>query len=85
MRTEYFPSSDTLSFVFSENQVEDGRDVEGDEDVLVLYDAQNRVVEIVVHHASRRVDLGQISANIVAGEPEEVSSNEDEHSPAVAP
>ena len=70
MKTEYFPSSDTLSFVFSKNQVEDGRDVEGDEDVLVLYDEQSRVVEIVVHHASRRIPLDRISATVVTYEPQ---------------
>lgn len=77
MRTEYFPTSDTLSFVFSESQVEDGRDVEGDPGVLVLYDDQNRVVEIVVHHASRRIDLEGISATVVT---EPIASAEEDAS-----
>lgn len=70
MKTEYFPSSDTLSFVFSEGPVEDGRDVEGDQDVLVLYDEQDRIVEIVIHHASRRISLDQIRTTVVTGEPQ---------------
>ena len=66
MRTEYFPASDTLSFLFAEDkQVADGRDVEGDEDVLVLYDDEDRIVEIVVHHASRRIPLDRIPTVVV--------------------
>jgi len=68
MRTEYFPDSDTLSFLFSEEDgaVADGRNVEDDEDVEVLYDAEDRIVEIVIHHASRRFPLDRIAARVIS-------------------
>jgi uncharacterized protein YuzE len=68
MRTEYFPDSDPLSFLFSEEDgaVADGRNVEDDEDVEVLYDAEDRIAEIVIHHASRRFPLDRIAARVIS-------------------
>ncbi len=69
MKIEYFPDVDALSFLFIEGgEVADGRDVEGDDDIVVMYNDQNRVVEILVHNASKRMALESISATIVTGQ-----------------
>lgn len=60
MKIEYFPQTDTLSIllVHEPGSVE-GEDTQ-DPDVTLLFDAENRVAEIVIEHASARTDLENI-------------------------
>ena len=64
MRVEYFPETDTLSIVLAAGPyAPEGMDT-ADPDVVVLYDEENRVAEIVIEHASRRVDLAETRRQI---------------------
>ncbi len=58
MRIEYYPDTDTLNItlVRTPYEVETGVDTE-DPDITLLYDKQNRLSEIEIEHASRRVDI----------------------------
>jgi uncharacterized protein YuzE len=60
MKIEYFPDTDTLSILMTQGaDYMEGEDT-NDPDVTLLYDRDNRLAEIVVEHASRRVDLDQL-------------------------
>lgn len=64
MRVEYFPETDTLSIIFAADPFEAEGEDTNDPDVLLLYDEQHRIAEIVIEHASGRVDLGEIRRRI---------------------
>ncbi len=65
MRLAYFPSSDTLSLVFADENTDfpDGRDTT-DDDVTFFYTDDGRIGEILICHASRRVDLDKTRRRI---------------------
>lgn len=70
MKVEYFPESDTLSILFAAGPfTADGEDT-ADPDVPLLYDLDTRskgkdqLAEIVIEHASERIDLGELRRKI---------------------
>ncbi len=70
MKIEYFPETDTLSITFAAGPfTADGEDT-ADPDVLLLYDrnahseSKHQLAEIVIEHASERIDLGELRRKI---------------------
>ena len=64
MKVEYFPDTDTLSIVFAAGPfVPEGEDTT-DPDVTLLYDNENRIAEIVIEHASKRIDLSELRRKV---------------------
>ena len=64
MKIEYFPKTDTLSILLSvDAEYMEGEDT-NDADITLLYDSENRLAEIVVEHASNRVDLEGVKRQI---------------------
>lgn len=55
MTMYYFPDTDTLSIQFPPPRAE-GQDT-ADPDVLIFFDDANRISEILIENASRRMDL----------------------------
>ena len=74
MKVEYFPDTDTLSIVFaSEPFVPEGEDTT-DPDVTLLFDAAHRLAEIVIEHASERIDLAELRRKVSFEEIQDPSS-----------
>lgn len=60
MEMLYFLDTDTLSIQFPSVRAE-GQDAE-DPDVTLFFDDTNRISEILIEHASRRIDLESLRA-----------------------
>ena len=61
MHFEYFPDTDTLSVDFRENRGPVSDTVDGpDEDFLLEFDAEGRLVGMTIEHASERLDLDHL-------------------------
>lgn len=58
MKLYYFPDTDTLSIQFPPSRAE-GQDT-NDPDVLMFFDESNRISEILIENASRRMDLDSL-------------------------
>jgi hypothetical protein len=58
MRLLYFPDVDVLSIKLPPDRFE-GRD-SSDPDVTLFFDKQNRISEILIENASRRMDLDRL-------------------------
>ena len=64
MKVEYFPGADTLSIVFASGPfVPEGEDTT-DPNVTLLYDDENRIAEILIEHASERIDLAELRRKV---------------------
>ena len=64
MRVEYFPDTDTLSIVFAATPfIPNGEDTT-DPDVTLLYDDKHRIAEILIEHASKRLDLAELRRKV---------------------
>ncbi|HLT45956.1 MAG TPA: DUF2283 domain-containing protein [Rubricoccaceae bacterium] len=65
MRVEYFPDTDTLSILFLPPgaTAADALDTP-DPDVLLFRDAQGRIGEVLIEHASKRVDLAELRRHV---------------------
>lgn len=59
MKITYFPDTDTLNIEFTDGIVDDTKDL--DEDTLAEYDANGKLVSMIIEHASKRVDLSSFS------------------------
>ncbi|HET6568127.1 MAG TPA: DUF2283 domain-containing protein [Rhodothermales bacterium] len=59
MRIEYWPDVDMLHIRLSDAISQHGHDAE-DPDITVHFDKDNRLVEIEVSNASRRIDLDDL-------------------------
>lgn len=58
MKMLYFPDTDTLSIQFPLERAE-GQDTM-DPDVMLFFDQANRISELLVENASRRLDLDRL-------------------------
>ena len=58
MRLLYFPDGDILSFKFRPGR-DEGQDTR-DPDVTLFFDIENRISEIFVENASKRLDLDEL-------------------------
>lgn len=59
MNIKYFKDTDTLYIEFKARPVAETRDL--DENTLLDYDAQGRIVALTLEHASERADIPQFS------------------------
>ena len=59
MTIQYFEDSDTLYVVFKEAEVRETKDL--DENTLIEFDDQGKLVSMTIEHARERVDLGSFS------------------------
>jgi uncharacterized protein YuzE len=59
MTIQYFEDSDTLYVVFKEAEVRETKDL--DENTLIEFDGQGKLVSMTIEHARERVDLGSFS------------------------
>ena len=64
MKIEYFPSSDTLSLLFAAGPFDAECLDTADDDVTLILDEQGRIGEILIEHASHRVDLAETRRRI---------------------
>jgi len=55
MNTHYFPGTDTLLLEFSENIVEETRDL--NENTLVEFDAEGKLVSMTIEHAKEQANM----------------------------
>ena len=60
MRIQYFEDTDTLYLVFGGAEVQEARDL--DENTLVEFDAQGKLVSMTIEHAQERIELGGLSS-----------------------
>lgn len=73
MKLEYFADTDTLSILLNGNPGEVDAEDTNDPDITLLYDATNRIAEILIEHAAHRIDLDSIRREIgfeIVGDPE---------------
>ena len=59
MGIRYFQATDTLLVVFSDRQIAETRDV--NEDVLIEFDADGKIVSVTIEHAGEHVDVSNLS------------------------
>ena len=59
MDIRYFQGTDTLLVVFSDRQIAETRDV--NEDVLIEFDADGKIVSVTIEHAGEHVDVSNLS------------------------
>ena len=59
MDIRYFQATDTLLVVFSDRQIAETRDV--NEDVLIEFDADGKIVSVTIEHAGEHVDVSNLS------------------------
>ena len=59
VRIEYFEDTDTLYLEFKDPEVQETKDL--DENTLVEFDGQGKLVSMTIEHARERVDLGNFS------------------------
>lgn len=64
MTAKYFEDTDTLYLVFRDSEVVETRDL--DDETLVDYDADGRLVAMTLEHARNRVDGPEISLETIA-------------------
>ena len=64
MKVRYFPDTDTLLVSFSDSKVADTRDL--NEDVLVEFDADGRVVSMTIEHARKQTNVSEFSYQLAA-------------------
>ncbi len=64
MKIEYFPNTDTLSLLFAAGSFDAECLDTGDDDVTLILDEHGRIGEILIEHASRRVDLDETRRRI---------------------
>ncbi len=59
MTIQYFEDTDTLYVMFKDSEVRETRDL--DENALIEFDGQGKLVSMTIEHARERVDLGSFS------------------------
>ena len=59
MKVKYFHDTDTLLVHFSDKKIADTRDL--NENVLVEFDQDGRVVSMTIEHAGQHVDVNEFS------------------------
>ena len=59
MDVKYFQGTDTLLINFSDRQIAETRDV--NEDVLIEFDADGKIVSVTIEHAGEHVDVSNLS------------------------
>ena len=59
MDIRYFQATDTLLVVFSDRQIAETRDV--NEDVLIEFDADGKIVSVTIEHAGEHIDVSNLS------------------------
>jgi uncharacterized protein YuzE len=65
MTIEYFPETDTLNITFVPTPYKQMDVVDtDDEHVVLLYDADARLAEIVIERASERIDLAEMRRKV---------------------
>ena len=64
MKVKYFPDTDTLLVTFSEKKIVDTRDL--NENVLVEFDEDGRVVSMTIEHAKQQTDVSEFSYQLAA-------------------
>jgi uncharacterized protein YuzE len=60
MTIQYFEDTDPLYLVFGGAEVQEARDL--DENTLVEFDAQGKLVSMTIEHAQERIELGALSS-----------------------
>ena len=65
MKVQYFPETDMLSIVLAPTPYEAaGAEDTGDPDLVLHYDAANRIAEIEIEHASKRIDIDLLKKGV---------------------
>ncbi len=59
MKVTYFPDTDTLLVEFSDRPIVETRDL--NENVLIEFDAEGRLVSMTIEHAKQQMDVGEFS------------------------
>lgn len=59
MKIKYFKDTDTLLLILSEQDVTETKDI--DENTIVDFDKEGKIVSITVEHANERTDINSIS------------------------
>jgi uncharacterized protein YuzE len=59
MTIQYFEDTDTLYVMFKDAEVQETKDL--DENTLIEFDGQGKLVSMTIEHARERVDLGSFS------------------------
>ena len=59
MDIRYFQATDTLLVIFSDRQIAETRDV--NEDVLIEFDADGKIVSVTIEHAGEHIDVSNVS------------------------
>lgn len=65
MKVKYFPDTDTLLVNFSDKRIVETRDL--NENVLVEFDEDGRVVSMTIEHAKQQTDVTEFSYQLAAG------------------
>lgn len=65
MKVKYFPDTDTLLVNFSDKRIVEARDL--NENILVEFDEDGRVVSITIEHAKQQTDVTEFSYQLAAG------------------
>ena len=63
MDIRYFQGTDTLLVVFSDRQIAETRDV--NEDVLIEFDADGKIVSVTIEHAGEHIDVSNLSYELI--------------------
>lgn len=64
MKVKYFPDTDTLLVSFSDRPIVETRDL--NENVLVEFDRDGRVVSMTIEHARQQTDVGEFSYQLAS-------------------
>lgn len=59
MKIKYFPDTDTALFEFSNNAVEQTKEI--DENIYIDFDVQGKVVGMTVEHAKQAANIFELS------------------------
>ena len=64
MRVRYFPDTDTLLVSFSDRSIAETRDL--NENVLIEFDEDGRLVSMTIEHAQQQTDVREFSYQLAA-------------------
>lgn len=62
MKVRYFPDTDTLLVDFSDKKITETRDL--NENVLIEFDEEGRVVSMTIEHAKQQTDVSEFSYHL---------------------
>jgi len=64
VRVRYFPDTDTLLVSFSDRSIAETRDL--NENVLIEFDEDGRLVSMTIEHAQQQTDVREFSYQLAA-------------------